>query len=116
MSQRVASAQTGNSLDSRLQESFQTKLHDAVSKGLTEVLGEAGAKATSFHLGLKPSSSAASVHEGLVRLFGTGAQALELSILRVLYSDLGSAFKPEESKTFIGYVSDAKKIRPGKEG
>ena len=116
MSQGVAAAQIGNSVERgrTKAESFQEKLHSAIAKGLADVLGDAGARATSFHIGLKPTSSAAAVHEGLVRMFGTGAQALELSILRVLYSDLGSAFEPDESKTFIGYVSEAKKIRPGR--
>ena len=96
--------------------SFQAKFHDAIRVGLSEVLGEPGAHATSFHLALKPSSGPAAVHNGLVRVFGSGAQALELSILHELYSALGAVFRPEESKTFVEYVSDAKKLRREREG
>ena len=119
MSQGVAGGQFANHVEklrTLRTTSFQTRFYDAITKGLSEVLGEPGARATYFHLGLKPTSSAAAVHDGLVRIFGTGAQSLELSILRELYTALGSAFRPEESKTFVGYVSDAKKLRPEKEG
>ena len=117
MSQRVTAGQVGNQVErpSPRTESFQMRLYRAITGGLSDVLGAAGAQATSFHLGLKPTTGAAAFHDGLVRMFGTGAQALELSILRELYSGLGSAFDPEESKTFVDYVSDAKKMRAEKE-
>ena len=119
MSQRIVAARIGNHAERTRKvrpESFQTKFHRAVNRGMAEVLGAAGTQATSFHMGLRPTSGAAAVHDGLVRVFGAGAQALELSILHVLYSDLGSAFEPVESRTFLEYVSDAKKLRPPKGG
>lgn len=116
MSQRLT-AKVGNHAQEPPQidaKSFQAKLHAAITRGLSEVLGDAGAKATSFHLGLTPTSTAAAVHDGLVKIFGSGTQALELSILRELYSAVGSKFEPEESKTFVGYVTEAKRVRPRK--
>ena len=90
--------------------SFQLVFHEAVTEGLTEVLGSSGARATFFHLRLNVSADANGVHEGLLRMFGDGARCLESSILRNLYARIGSTFSSEESKTFAGHVSAAKRL------
>ena len=89
---------------------FQMLFNQAVTMGLTDVLGATGARAAFFHLGLSDSSDAKKVHEGLVHFFGSGTQALEASILRELYSRLGSRFDPGVSMTFSGFVNEARKL------
>ena len=91
-------------------KSFQLLLHEAVVSGLTEVLGAAGARAAFFHLKLTEFATAAEVHRRLVGIFGMGTQSLESSILRNLFSRMGSSFEPEESMTFPDYVGVAKRI------
>ena len=89
---------------------FQLVLHEAVSTGLTEVLGPSGARAAFFHIGLTQATDAQKVHEGLVGMFGTGTQSLESSILRELFAKVGSTFDPGESMTFTRFVADARRI------
>ncbi len=94
---------------STLHARFQMMLSDSVTVAMTDVLGSAGARAAFFHLGFNGSADAKHIHEGLVRVFGAGTQALESTILRELFARVGSRFEPEESKTFASYVGDAKK-------
>lgn len=83
---------------------------EAVTLGLTGVLGSAGARAAFYHLQLTESADAEKVHDGLVGFFGAGAQALEASILRELYSRIGSPFDSDVSMTFSGFVTEAKRM------
>lgn len=92
------------------QRPFQAMFNQAVTVGITEVLGSAGANATFYHLGLEQSADPRRVHERLVGFFGAGTQALEASILRVLFARIGSQFDPGESMTFVGFVADARRL------
>ena len=89
---------------------FPALFSEAVTVGLADVLGSAGARAAFFHLRLTQPSDAEEVHEGLVSFFGAGTQALEASILRELYARVGSSFDPEESMTFMAFVTRARKM------
>jgi hypothetical protein len=86
---------------------FLNLLHESVTVGLTEVLGSAGARAAMFHLALEQSADAAEVHRGLAGLFGAGAESLESSVLRVLFSRVGSEFSPDGDASFVSRVSEA---------
>lgn len=95
---------------------FQMVFSEAVTVGLTSVLGPSGARAAFYHLGLAVSADARKVHEGLAKFFGAGTQALEASILRELYSRLGMNFEPEESMTFTSFVAEARRIHSRRTG
>ncbi len=89
---------------------FPEVFSEAVTVGLADVLGSAGARAAFFHLRLTQPLDAEEVHEGLARFFGAGTQALEASILRQLYARVGSSFDPQESMTFMGFVARAREM------
>ncbi|MDE1854241.1 MAG: hypothetical protein KGI38_10930 [Thaumarchaeota archaeon] len=120
MNQRAQTARLEEAQDSSANRSkvvsFQALLNNALTTALTEVLGAAGARATFFHLGLTESAGAGKIHDGLVRIFGRGTQSLEASILRELYTRLGTTFEPEESATFATYVNQAQKFHNKEKG
>lgn len=88
----------------------------AVTVGLTGVLGSSGARAAFFHLGLTGSADANRVHDGLVEFFGTGAQSLEASILEELYARVGASFDSGVSMTFAGFVAEARRVHAKRKG
>jgi hypothetical protein len=97
----------GDSPDGR---GFHSIFREAVLVALVDVLGTAGAKATTYYVDLSGAADVKKVHSGLVEVFGSGAAALESAILRELYSRIGRKFEPEESATFADYVGVAKKL------
>jgi hypothetical protein len=91
-------------------EDFLLILHESVTVGLTEVLGSPGARAALFHLALERTADGAEVHEGLVGLFGAGAESLESSVLRVLFTRVGSESTPDGTASFVSSVSEAEEV------
>jgi len=91
-------------------------LLEAVDEGLL-VLGENSRKAIYFHLqnmfSLKkediPDRPEALV-EGLQKIFGTGAKAIEKWILKSLYKKLGAKCEEKKNSQFEDYLNDAREI------
>ena len=98
------------SIEAPTSRPFPAILREAITTGLVEVLGSAGAKAAFYYLDLSNTEDARQVHAGLVEVFGSGARALEVSVLRELYSRLGARFEPEGGRTFADYVLYAKRL------
>jgi hypothetical protein len=89
---------------------FTAVLREAVTVGLVEVLGSAGARAAMFYIDLADPANVKKIHSGLVRVFGAGTASLESSILRELFSRIGRRFEPEGGRTFADYVLEAKRL------
>jgi hypothetical protein len=87
---------------------FSAVLREAVTVGLVEVLGSAGARATMFYVDLADPTNVKKIHAGLVKVFGAGTASLETSILRELFSRIGRRYDPEGGRTFADYVLEAK--------
>jgi len=101
---------------SQVEERFRQVLLEAVDEGLL-VLGENSRKAIYFHLqnmvSLKkediPDRPEALV-EGLEKIFGAGAKAIETFILKSLYRKLGAKYQEKKNSPFEEYLNDAKEI------
>jgi len=100
---------------------FNEVLLEAVDEGLL-ILGESGRKAIYFHLQNSHSLKREDIPEkleifmnGLRKIFGLGAQAIERSIVRCLYSKLGLEFIERKDYDFLKYL-DAAKNMSEKEG
>jgi len=91
-------------------------LLEAVDEGLL-VLGENSRKAIYFHLqnmvSLKkediPDRTEAFA-EGLKIIFGTGAKAIEIWIVKSLYQKLGAKYEEKRNSRFEDYLNDAREI------
>ncbi|MEM3464110.1 MAG: hypothetical protein QXL91_04525 [Candidatus Bathyarchaeia archaeon] len=93
---------------------FNEVLLEAVDEGLL-ILGESGRKAIYFHLQNSFSLKREDIPEkpeafinGLRKIFGLGAQAIERSIIKCLYGKLGLELREEKNYDFSKYLDDAK--------
>ncbi|MGB9714351.1 MAG: hypothetical protein ACPLZC_05160 [Candidatus Bathyarchaeales archaeon] len=100
---------------------FNQVLLEAVDEGLL-IIGESGRNAIYFHLQNSCSLKREDIPEkpevfmdGLKKIFGLGAQAIEMSIVKCLYSKLGLEFRERKDYDFLKYLDDAKNAS-GKEG
>jgi hypothetical protein len=90
---------------------FSSILKEAISKGMTQILGESGARATAFHLEMSDSDydDPAKFHRKLLALFSAGAYALEKIVAEDLYSRLGLTPSPREANDFVTLVLNARR-------
>jgi hypothetical protein len=99
------------------QNEFDKLLLAAVEEGLS-ILGESSKQAIYFHLeqnfGIKRDEIPSKIEAfsvALERIFGFGANYLEISIIRILYKKLNRDFKwyKHGNFTFIEYATQARK-------
>ena len=98
-------------------QEFNKLLLEAVDEGLSS-LGESSKQAIYFHLekcfNVKKQDIAHKIEafaDGIEKIFGLGANFLEILIMKQLHEKVGQSLKWPESKdlTFIEYVAAAKR-------
>jgi hypothetical protein len=101
----------------KTKKSFNEVLLEAVDEGLL-IIGESGRKAIYFHLQNSYSLRKEDIPdkpevfvEGLRKIFGLGAQAIEKSIVRCLCDKLGIAYVERKDYDFLKYLDYAKDAR-----
>jgi hypothetical protein len=92
---------------------FRQALLEAVDTGLQQILGDSGRKATYFHLQRMYSltredipNNPAVFASGLEKIFGVGANVIEESIVKNLYSKLGIKYEKKKGARFVDYLQD----------
>jgi len=94
---------------------FDKVFLECASSTLEDILGRSCAKAILYHVRASTIGVEAFA-EALEGIFGSGAYALEKSILTNLYSRAGKTFQEKEGYKFIDYIGEIKSLIKGTRG
>lgn len=88
---------------------FSAIVRVSIAEGLKSALGDEGAQAIIFHLGLPSLDNPRMFHEKLSAIFGFGTASLERVVLQYLYQNMG--FQPASTNEgdFVSRVELARR-------
>jgi len=88
---------------------FSAILRGSIAEGMKSVLGDDGAQAIIFHLGLPNLDDPRKFHEKLSTIFGFGTMSLERVILQHLYQNMGFQPASMDEGDFVSRVELARR-------